>query len=373
MTDPAERLERRQDAAQRRRLRRVALATTLAAVGVLVGAVFLYARGGAHPRKASAWPIGLPRPPQPIPGYLLIADRGNNRMLLVDGKKRILWRYPPHGVKPSFPFRFDDDAFFGPDVRTIISNQEEQHTIQLISFPGGRVLWHYGHVNAPGSTPGYLRTPDDAYLLANGRITVADAYNCRVVFISRRTRRVVRQIGRTKGCAHDPPRSLGAVNGATPTPDGGTLVSEIQGSWIDKVSKTGRLLWSVQAPVSYPSDPQWLGAGRLLLADYAKPGHALIMTTRGRVIWRYGPKAGRGMLDHPSLALPIGHGLIAVNDDFRHRVVLIDIARHRIVWQYGHTGVKGSRPGYLNTPDGMDLLPYARAAGLEPLRRILNP
>src|ERR1700730_1623328 len=80
-----------------------------------------------------------PKPPPlpyPIPGYLLIADRGNNRMLLVDSNKHILWSYPRPGQGTSFPFRFDDDTFFGPGLKTIISNQEGQHTIQIISFPG---------------------------------------------------------------------------------------------------------------------------------------------------------------------------------------------------------------------------------------------
>ena len=47
----------------------------------------------------------------------------------------------------------------------IVSNQEDQHTIQIISFPGGKILWRYGHVYRKGSAPGYLNTPDDAYLL----------------------------------------------------------------------------------------------------------------------------------------------------------------------------------------------------------------
>jgi hypothetical protein len=354
-------------------LTRLVLVLLLGLAGVLVAVLLLHGRGGGRAAvRIPPPPPSLPLPPQPIPGYLLIADRGNNRALLVDGKKRILWRYPVRGIKPSYPFRFDDDTFFGPDLRTIISNQEDQHTIQVISFPGGRVLWHYGRANHPGSIPGYLHTPDDAYLLANGLVTVADAYNCRVLFISH-DKRIVRQIGRTKGCVHNPPRSLGSVNGATPMPDGGILVSEIQGSWVDRFSSTGRLVWSMRAPVSYPSDPQWLGGGRILLADYAKPGHALIMTTHGRVLWRYGPASGPGMLNHPSLALRLRPGLIAVNDDFRHRVVLIDVARHRIVWQYGHTDVKGARLGYLNTPDGMDLLPYERMKTSTSLRALLSP
>lgn len=372
MTDP-DKLRRRRAAAARRRRSNllIALGVTVA-IGGAVAIAALLTGGKAGPRAArpARRPPTLPFPPAPIQGYLLIADRGNNRILLVDGRKRILWRYPRPGVAPTFPFRFDDDAFFGPNLRTIISNQEDQHTVQVLSFPGGRVLWHYGHPNVPGAARDYLNTPDDAYLLANGLRTVADAYNCRILFISP-AKSVERQIGATRACAHDPPKSLGAVNGGTPLPRGGILVSEIQGSWIDAFTGAGRLLWSVRAPVSYPSDPQWLGDGRILLADYARPGHALIMTTRGRVLWRYGPSSGPGMLNHPSLALRLGNGLIAVNDDYRDRVVLISIARSRIVWQYGRTDSKGVRTGYLNTPDGMDLLPYLRARRIPSIRSLL--
>jgi outer membrane protein assembly factor BamB len=310
-------------------------------------------------------------PPGPIPGYLLIADRGNNRMILVDSRGRILWRYPIPGRTPAMPFRFADDTFFAPGTADrIISNQEDQHTIQIVSFPGGRLLWRYGRVNLRGSRPGYLNTPDDAYLLPNGNVSVADAYNCRVLFISP-AHRIVRQYGTPSSCRHDPPRRLGAINGATPLPDGGVLVSEINGSWVDDISATGHLRWAVQAPVSYPSDPQMLAPNRILLADYARPGHAIIMTPAGRVLWRYGPSSGPGMLDHPSLATRIAPGMIAINDDYRHRVVIVSLRARRIVWQYGHTDVAGRGPGYLHTPDGLDLLATARAQKLPMVRSLL--
>jgi hypothetical protein len=326
---------------------------------------------GPHNGSAGHAGVVTLAPPGPIPGYLLIADRGNNRMLLVDSKKRIFWRYPRPGVTPSMPFRFDDDTFFAPRLADrIISNQEDQHTIQVISFPGGRVLWRYGRIDIPSSRPGYLHTPDDAYLLPNGIVTVADAYNCRVLFISP-SHRIVRQYGTTAVCRHAPPRYLGPINGATPLPDGGTLVSEIKGSWVDDIGPNGQLRWAVRAPVSYPSDPQLLGPNRILIADYARPGHALIMTRTGRVLWRYGPSSGPGELDHPSLATRIAPGLIAVNDDYRHRVVLISMRTKRIVWQYGHTDVAGRRPGYLNTPDGLDLLSTAAAQRRPAVRSLL--
>jgi hypothetical protein len=361
---------------QRRRQRRTAvLAILLIALVAGIGVARGRRHGPASVRSVSSSPIVKhPQkltPPGPLPGYLLIADRGNNRMLLVNSAKHIFWTYPAPGGTAAMPFRFGDDTFFGPQVDRIISNQEDQHTIQIISFPGRKILWRYGHVNQQGSSPGYLRTPDDAYLLPNGLVTVADAYNCRVLFINH-AHRIVRQYGTTGVCRHNPPSELGAVNGATPLPDGGTLVSEIAGSWVDNIGPNGRLRWAVQAPVSYPSDPQLLGPGRILLADYARPGHAIIMTPAGRVLWRYGPASGPGALDHPSLATLIAPGLIAINDDFRHRVVIVSIRTHHIVWQYGHTDQAGRAPGYLNTPDGLDLLKTADAQRLPALRALLR-
>jgi hypothetical protein len=362
-------------AAQRRKRRKQRRTAVLVILLFAVVAGIGVARHRRHgqPNATSTPLVKQPRklaPPGPIPGYLLIADRGNNRMLLMNSSKHIFWTYPPPGGTTTMPFRFDDDTFFGPKIDRIISNQEDQHTIQIISFPGRKILWRYGHVNQKGSSSGYLNTPDDAYLLPNGLVTVADAYNCRVLFINH-AHKIVRQYGTTGVCRHNPPSELGAVNGATPLPDGGTLVSEINGSWVDYIAANGRLRWAVQAPVSYPSDPQLLGPGRILLADYARPGHAIIMTPAGRVLWRYGPSSGPGELDHPSLALQIAPDLIAINDDFRQRVVIVSIRTHRIVWQYGHTDSAGRAPGYLNTPDGLDLLKTADAQRLPAVRALL--
>jgi hypothetical protein len=269
------------------------------------------------------------------------------------------------------PFNFDDDAFFLPGWRGVISNQEEQQTIEEISFPGGRVTWHYGHVDVAGSSTGFLHTPDDAYVLRDGTVTVADVGNCRVLFISSHGH-VERQLGTTDVCGHAPPRLLASPNGDTPMPGGGTLVTEIGGSWIDAIGSDGHLRWTVHAPVSYPSDAQPLGHGRILLVDHARPGRVLIIDRHGTVLWSYGPSSGPGMLDHPSLALMLPNGLIAVNDDYRDRVVLIDRARHRIVWQYGHTDQPGRGPGFLDTPDGMDFLPARAASRLPSVRRTIR-
>ncbi|HEY4412951.1 MAG TPA: hypothetical protein VGN06_08135 [Gaiellaceae bacterium] len=300
----------------------------------------------------------------PLPGALLVADRGNDRMLLVDAKHQILWHFPnARDLAKGVHLNFNDDGFVEPGGKAIVSNEEEAHTIVSVNIKTHARVHLYGIPGVRGSGPNELNTPDDAYVLPNGTLTVADAYNCRILFI--RSHRIVRQIGTTDVCRHDPPRYLGAVNGDTPLPDGGVLISEIQGSWIDDISASGRLRWDVQAPVSYPSDPQPLPGGRILLADYASPGAVLIINRRGKVLWRYAPSAGGAALDHPSLAMMLPNGNIAVNDDFKDRVVVIDPRKNRIVWQYGHANLPGRSAGFLNTPDGLDFVPLA--AGNVPL------
>lgn len=351
---------RRRQAARRRRLNRTLLVIAVAAVVGTSGGIILATSGGSPHRKAA---LPHPRPPRrkpALPGALLIADRGNNRILLVNAARKTLWLFPTRrDLNRGVHLNYNDDAFVAADGRHVVANEEEAHTIVSIDVYTHARVHLYGVPGVRGWSPGLLNTPDDAYPLPSGEVVVADAYNCRVIWISHH--RIVRQIGRTHVCAHDPPRSLGAVNGDTPLPGGGVLISEITGSWIDNIDGHNRLRYSFKAPVRYPSDPQPLPHGRILLADYSRPGGVVIVNARGTVLWKYAPPSGPGMLDHPSLALMLPNGKIAVNDDYRHRVVIIDPAQHRIVWQYGETGVRGSRFNRLNTPDGMDFVPLSGA------------
>ncbi len=307
------------------------------------------------------------RPPPgfrgPLPGDLMIADRGNDRILIVDPHHHVLWRFPRGRRGPRL--HFDDDAFFADHGRRIISNEEGDDAIVQIAYPSGRLRWRFGHPGVPGSAPGYLHTPDDAYRLNDGLVIVADAYNCRILEI--RGRRVVRTIGQTGVCRHDPPRSFEPVNGDTPLPDGHILVSELRVPYVDELTLRGKLIRSWRAPVHYPSDPQPTASGNIVLADYWSPGAVVILGHRtGRVLWRYRVTSGPGELDHPSLAAPLPGGKVIVCDDYNDRVVVIDRRTHRIVWHYGHRGVPGTAPGYLDTPDGFDFVPVTPTGQPDP-------
>ena len=287
-------------------------------------------------------------------------------MILVDAAKHVLWTYPSATAPaPAGGFYFPDDAFFVQHAHEIISNEEENNTIVRIAFPSGVVTWSYGHPRTPGSSTGYLNQPDDAYLLRNGQVTVADAKNCRILFIGANGV-PASQIGTLGRCVHDPPRGVGYPNGDTPLPNGDFLVSEIHGSWITEYTPAGTLVWTVQLPIAYPSDPRQLGPDLYLAADYSRPGGIVEFTREGKIVWSYRPTSGDGMLDHPSLADRLPNGLIGVNDDYRHRVVLLDPATSRIVWQYGQTDRGGTGANQVNTPDGFDLLLPDGTAPLHP-------
>jgi hypothetical protein len=280
----------------------------------------------------------------------------------VNPEKKIVYHYPDaRDLRRGRVLVFNDDTFVEPGGHALLANEEDNHAIVQWSLADRSLHVIFGHPGEAGSDRTHLHTPDDAYVLPDGSVTVADAYNCRILFI--RAHRIVRQYGEAGICTHDPPRRFEPVNGDTPLPDGAVMVSEVNGSWIDEIGPEGRLRFSVRAPVSYPSDPQPLPGGRILLADYADPGHVLIINHRGHVLWRYGPAQGHGRLNHPSLAMALPNGNVAVNDDYRHRVVVIDPRTNRIVWQYGHTDVAGRAAGYLNTPDGMDFIPYGPRGG----------
>jgi PQQ-like domain len=315
---------------------------------------------GSQPGTAAAYQAASTRPGPA--GYLLIADRGNNRILVVSPQGRVVFLYPtPSDLAAGRRLVYNDDTFVEPGGQALIANEEDNHAIVQVVLADHRLRVLFGHPGEVGSDSTHLDTPDDAYALPDGSFTVADAYNCRILFI--KAGRILRQYGQSGVCRHDPPRYLGAVNGDTPVPGGGVMVSEISGSWIDAIGPDGRLAFSVRAPVSYPSDPQPLPGGRILLADYASPGHILIIDHSGRVLWRYGPSQGYGRMDHPSLAMALPNGDIAVNDDYRDRVIVIDPRTSRIVWQYGHTDQPGTAPGYLSIPDGMDFVPVGPHGG----------
>lgn len=325
------------------------------------------------PSKAAAaetgWlaPAGADQPghlapgsdPSVLPGPILIADKANDRLVVVDPQGRVRWVWPLGGdLRPGQTFLVPDDAFFTPDGANVVATQEDDFVVTEISPARRSIVWRYGHPGIPGHAPGYLWNPDDAMLLPDGTVVSADIKNCRIVRLRVGASAPIWTAGRPGVCRHDPPSFYGSPNGVFPLPDGNFLVTEINGDWVDEIDPAGHLLWSTHPPgVRYPSDSNEYAPGEYLTVDYSPIGQVVIFDRTGRTIWRWRYASGPNRLRYPSLAEALPNGDILLTDDHNDRVLVIDPHANRIVWQYGHTGIPGTAPGYLNIPDGLDPLP----------------
>jgi DNA-binding beta-propeller fold protein YncE len=296
--------------------------------------------------------------PSALPGPILVADRGNNRLIEVDPQGHVIWEFPRTGdLAAGETFRVPDDAFFTPDGKQIVATQEDDFVVTLIDIATHKIVWRYGTPGTSGAGANQLWNPDDAIMLRDGHIIVSDIKNCRVLLLTPGTQTPLQQLGRTGHCSHRPGTRFSSPNGAFPQNGGRFLVTEIGGDWITSMGLDGVVSWSTHAPgVAYPSDTNQIGPDRYLTVDYSQPGKIVEFDHTGRLVWQYAP-TGADRLDKPSLAEPLPNGDILATDDDNNRVIVVDPTTNKIVWQYGHTGIAGQQAGYLSDPDGADVAP----------------
>jgi len=301
----------------------------------------------ASPQEVAA----QPKDTSALGGYdVLIADRGNNRIVEVTPDKKIVWGYQFKGLPPGYGA---DDAFFTDGGKTVIVSLENYQITEQIDYQTKKIIWQYGIPGVRGSGSGYLYHPDDAYKLPNGDVTVADIQNCRVIEITPQ-KKIVHQYGSVRQCLSKP-GFLDAPNSDTPLPNGDTLISTILDHSVLELDPQWNPIFSMSLPLVYPSDPQMTQAGNILVAEYKNPGKIIEISKHGQIVWEYDGENGIA-LNKPSLAMELPNGNILANDDFNHRVIVIDKQTKKIIWQYGVTGKPGDGATQLNIPDGLDII-----------------
>ena len=293
---------------------------------------------------------------KPLPYPVMIADRRNNRLIEIAPDKQIIWEFPSPNLKV---YRGNEDVNFSPDGTRLAVSEEDNFDLHIVDYDKRALTWTNGIPDRRGSGPGLLNYPDDAHLLVDGKFITADIRNCRVLIVDPADNSVVSQWGTPGKCKHNPPETLNYPNGATPMENGDILVTEITDAWITRITREGKVVWSVKAPnIRYPSDAfPTVDGKQVIVADFWKPGRVVIFDPATRkVTWEYFVKEGEGALDHSSLARELPDtGDILIVDDLNDRVIVVDRQTKQIIWQYGEKGKKGFTPGRLNYPDGADL------------------
>ncbi len=333
---------------RQRLLALVLAAATLAAVVVLSAnppppPTLLQARATGPSHLADGSPGALPR-------NILVADRGDDRLEVISPRGQLAWTRAILG--PS-------DVYLSPSRTAIVVTQRAAFVILRIDVATGDITYYYGKSGRPGAAPNRLRDPQTGHELRSGMLVLADEANCRILYLASPSKRPRRVLGETGVCKHDPPVSFGYPDAVFPTPGGGLVVTEQTPGWIDRFDSGGKLIGALRVRLSDPLDANEYAPGKLIVTGRSYPGVVEELTTKGRVLWRYAPTSGPGVLDRPRLAQVLPNGDVLVCDSDNDRIVVISRTSKTIVWQYGHTGQPGSRPGYLEFPESASLLPQS--------------
>jgi hypothetical protein len=363
---PTELAERRaQERAQRRRAGQQRLLVLVLGLVVVIVVIVLVTRGGGG--------SSVPPPVKPVSdaakqgsgltylssglanaglltANILIADRNNNRLLVISSKGQTVWQ-----TSVSAP----GDAYFSSTGRSVVVTQHLKAVVVIRGVDSNRVDYSYGHANTPGSGDDRLNDPQTGHLTATGQIVIADLGNCRIVFATKTSHKPALTLGNGQ-CVHKPATSFAQPDAVFPTTtDGGLVVTERSPAWIDILSKANVVTSKIRLTgFAAPSDAHEFAPGRLIVTDQTHPGTIEeLSVSSGKPTWTYAVKSGNGELDRPTLAVVLAGGDVLVADSLNDRVIVIDPKTNAIVWQYGHTGKPGSQPGFLHTPDSIDLVP----------------
>ena len=359
------------------RRRRIAVAGVLAlTIAFVAVAMAMAASGGrSSPRRSSVGSATTRSEPvatggnladrsdaSALPGSVLIADEGNNRLVEVDPHGDVVWEFPrPGDLAPGQTFKVPDDAFFTADGKQIVATEEDNFVVSVIDVARHRIVWRYGTPGISGSGANQLANPDDAMMLSDGSVLSADIKNCRIVLLRQDSTTPVRVWGKPYHCHHlAQPLRVASPNGVFPLGDGNFLVTEITNDWVSEInlfSNPPVTRWDVHPwKIHYPSDTNEVRPGVYVTVDYWHPGVIEEFDQTGKVLWFYKP-TGAAKLYRPSLAEGLPNGDVIATDDYNDRVIVVDPKTDKVVWQYGHRGRSGTAPGYLNKPDGLDLAP----------------
>ncbi len=356
---------RAEERAQRRRAGRQRLLLLIVGVVVVVIVVVLLTGGGgskqpsttstSNPLAAAGTGVGhlaAGSSAAVLPGNILVADRNNNRLVVISPTGQVVWTQPLTG--PS-------DAFLSLTGRSIIVTEPGSFVALQFAVADRKTLYRYGHSGHPGVADNRLHDPETAQELGDGELVIADKSNCRILFLSPPSHRPARKLGTVGSCLHDPPKNFGYPDAVFPTlSGGGIVVTEVDPAWIDLLNSAGAVTGELRvSTLSVPDDANEYAPGELIVTSHSHPGAVEEVTTAGKLLWSYGPTSGPGELNKPSLAVRLPGGDVLVCDSDNDRIIVIDPQTNTIVWQYGHTHVPGSRPGYLHTPDSAILVTSA--------------
>lgn len=237
----------------------------------------------------------------------------DNRVFFVDRHGKILWQYGMPGVTGAGPDQLNTpvqalftSSFMGHlGFFVLIADQGNQRII-VVDFKGD-IVWQYGTTGVAGNGPNQLDSPNSGEILKNGNILIADENNNRVI--------EVKPDG-TLVATFTAGGSLGAAAFASRLRNGDTLISDAGNNRIVEVDKNDNVVWQYVTNTEADSNPNpqptrgvRLRNGNTLISDQFN-NRVIEVTPKGKIVFQQGQTnvmgSGFNMLNGPYDAKVIG-------------------------------------------------------------------
>ena len=235
---------------------------------------------------------GIPPSSPALPGC---SDSVNgcpdNRVFIVGPEGRILWQYGQAGVTGAGPNQLNTPVealilttFPGhPWVHVLIADQGNQRVILVNLF--GEIVWQYGTTGVAGDGPNQLNNPNSGEVLDNGHILIADESNNRVIEIT------------PKGNSVKTFTAGGTISGAafaSRLDNGDTLISDAGNNRIVEVNRDDKVVWQYVTNTGPNSNPNpqptrgiRLANGNTLISDQFN-NRVIEVTHAGKIVFQQG-------------------------------------------------------------------------------------
>lgn len=237
----------------------------------------------------------------------------DNRVFIVNLAGHIIWQYGEAGVAGADANQLDIPVhsvlvpgFLGNDgLQVMITDQGNQRVI--VVNRDRQIVWQYGTTGTAGNGDNELNDPNSAEFLDNGNVLIADEGNNRVIEVS------------TDGAIVATYTAGGTLSGpafASRLPDGNTLIADASNSRAVEVDPADNVVWEYVTntetgsnPTPLPTRAVRLANGDTLIADQLN--HRVIEVTPDKqIVFQQGqlnvPGDGDDMLNGPYDAKAIG-------------------------------------------------------------------
>jgi outer membrane protein assembly factor BamB len=298
-------------------------------------------------------------------GDILIADQFNNRVIEVNPETHeVVWQFGTGSSipGPDTVVGTNDAQKVGP--MTLIAgtgippggtpdcpNGCPDNRVMLVN-PGKHIVWQYGKAGVTGSGPDELNTPVQNTWLPNGHVLITDQGNQRVIEVTKK-KNIVWQYGMTgtAGCGDN---QLNNPNSAELLANGDILIADENNNRVIEVTRQMQIVWSYGScttnELSGAAFASRLPNGNTLITD-SNNNRILEVDMLGNVVFTYYTNAQPGSIANPlpTRAVRLKSGNTLISNQFDDQVIEID-PNGNIVFTQGQIAIPGNGFNQLNAP-----------------------